>query len=279
MPLDGGNLLLSNEEYKDFLVQEPSASQFIRPLVSAREFLNGDKRWCLWLEVASPADLRKMPLVLERVQKVRIFRETSIAPSTRKFASTPTLFRDRQTPDTYILIPSTSSENRKYIPLGFFDKTTIANNSCHIIPNGSLYHFGVLMSEMHMAWVRYTCGRLKSDFRYSKNIVYNNYPWSEAPSEKQKLAVETAAQAVLDIRGQYPESSLADLYDTNTMPPTLIRAHQELDKAVDNCYRPQPFISDAKRIEYLFELYEKYTSGLFVTEKASKRRNIKEKKE
>jgi len=142
-----------------------------------------------------------------------------------------------------------------------------------------MLHFGILTSMMHNTWMRYTCGRMKSDYSYSNTIVYNNYPWPEAPSEKQKLVVETAAQAVLDVRAQFPDSSLADLYDPNTMPPALVKAHQQLDKAVDNCYRPQPFISEAKRIEYLFELYEKYTSGFFVTEKASKRRNIKEKKE
>jgi hypothetical protein len=279
MPLDGGNLLLSNEEYKEFLAQEPLATQFIRPLISAREFLNGEKRWCLWLVDIDPALVKKMPLVLKRVQKVKEFREASIAPSTRKFATTPSLFRDRNNPTTTIVIPRVSSENRVYIPMGFFTKENIIGDTCMSLPNGGLFEFGVLTSAIHMTWVRYTCGRLKSDFRYSKDIVYNNYPWPEAPTEKQKLAVETAAQAVLEVRAQFPDNSLANLYDPNTMPPALVKAHQQLDKAVDNCYRPQPFISEAKRIEYLFELYEKYTSGLFVTEKASKRRNIKEKKE
>lgn len=136
-----------------------------------------------------------------------------------------------------------------------------------MIPNGNKYHFGVLTSEMHMSWVKHVCGRLKSDFRYSKDIVYNNYPWPENPTDKQKEAVEKAAQAVLDARNLFPDSSLADLYDPNTMPPALVKAHQALDKAVDLCYRPQPFPNETKRIEYLFELYDKYTAGLFVKEK------------
>ena len=275
MPLDGGNLLMTDIEYQEFINKEPLATKYIRPLVSAREFLNGEKRWCIWLCDASPADLRSMPLVMERVKKVREFRDASIAPSTRKFADTPTLFRDRQTPDTYILIPSTSSENRKYIPLGFFNNRSIANNSCHIIPNGKLYHFGILMSEMHMSWVRYTCGRLESRFRYSKDIVYNNYPWPETLTDKQKQSVEDAAQAVLDARTHFTDSSLADLYDPNTMPPELVKAHQVLDKAVDQCYRSQSFTSEAKRIEFLFELYEKYTAGMFVEEKPKKVRKLK----
>ena len=271
MPFDGGHLLLSNSEKVEFVLKEPKADKFIHPLISAKEFLNGELRWCLWLVNAMPNELREMPLVIDRIKKVKEFRESSIAPSTQKFAITPTLFRDRQTPDSYILIPSTTSENRNYIPLGFFTKKDIANNSTHIIPFGNLYHFGVLTSVMHMSWVKYVCGRLESRFRYSKDIVYNNFPWPENPTDKQKQAVETAAQAVLDARLQFPESSLADLYDPNTMPPTLVKAHQQLDKAVDNCYRSQPFTSEAKRIEYLFELYDKYTAGMFVKAKLKKK--------
>lgn len=267
MPLDGGHLLLSDSDKSEFIIKEPGAEKFIRPLISAREFLNGEKRWCLWLVDAAPEELRSLPLVLERIKKVKEFRESSIAPSTRKFASTPALFRDKQTPNSYIVIPSTSSENRKYIPMGIFGKNEIANNSTHIIPQGTLYNIGILTSQMHMAWVKYTCGRLKSDYRYSKDIVYNNFPWPENPTGKQKELVDKSAQAVLDARAQFPNSSLADLYDPNTMPPVLVKAHQQLDKAVDLCYRPQPFINEAKRIEFLFELYDKYTAGLFVKEK------------
>ncbi|HNW90970.1 MAG TPA: N-6 DNA methylase [Bacteroidales bacterium] len=271
MPLDGGNLLLTDEEKSELLKKEPDVSKFIKPLISAREFLNNEKRWCLWLVNAEPSELRKLPLTLKRIEKVKQFRLSSIAPSTQKFSSTPSLFRDRNNPGNFILIPSTSSENRKYIPFGFLSNYEIANNSCHIIPNGSLYHFGILTSEMHMSWVKYVCGRLKSDFRYSKDIVYNNYPWPETPSEKQIKTIEEAAQKVLDVRAEFPGSSLADLYDPLTMPPALVKAHNALDKAVDLCYRPQPFINETKRIEFLFELYDKYTAGMFAEEKKKKK--------
>ncbi|WP_396212829.1 class I SAM-dependent DNA methyltransferase [Flavobacterium sp.] len=271
MPLDGGNLLLTDEEKNIILLKEPKAEKYILPLISAYEFINGLNRWCLWLVDAVPNELRQMPEVIKRVEMVKQFRLNSIAPSTQKFALTPTLFRDKNQPNTYILIPSTTSENRKYIPMGFFTKNNIANNSCHIVPNGSLFHFGILMSVMHMAWVKTTCGRLKSDFRYSKDIVYNNYPWPENPSEKQIKTIEEKAQQVLDVRASFPSSSLADLYNPLTMPPALVKAHNELDKAVDAAYSKQAFTSEAKRMEFLFELYEKYTAGLFVKEKKSKK--------
>ena len=267
MPLDGGNLLLSDEEKEELLDIEPTAMQFIKPLISAREFLNNESRWCLWLVNADPAELKRHPLILERIERVKQFRLSSIAPSTRKFAETPTLFRDTNNPETFIVIPRVSSENRKYIPMGFFDKGSIPGDTCMTIPNGELYHFGVLTSEMHMAWVRYVCGRLESRFRYSKEIVYNNYPWPQSPSPKQRSAIAEAAQRVLDARQQFPNSSLADLYDPLTMPPALVKAHQRLDRAVDLAYRPQPFTGEAKRIEFLFELYDQYTTGLFAQEK------------
>jgi hypothetical protein len=157
--------------------------------------------------------------------------------------------------------------------MGFLDKETIPSNKLQILPNGTLWHFGVLTSEMHMAWTKYTCGRLESRYQYSAGIVYNNFPWPESPTDKQKQTVETAAQKVLDVRAKFPDASLADLYDPNTMPPELVKAHQALDKAVDLCYRPQPFINETKRIEFLFELYDKYTSGMFGKEK--KERNKK----
>jgi hypothetical protein len=271
MPLDGGNLLLSDEEKREFILKEPKAEKYIKPLISAHEFLNGKKRWCLWLVGVDPNALRQLPEVMNRVKLVRKFRLDSIAPSTQKFASTPTMFRDRNQPDSFIVVPRVSSENRKYIPMGFFDKNSIVSDTCMSIPNGNLYHFGVLMSIMHMAWVKYVCGRLKSDFRYSKDIVYNNYPWAPNPTEKQIKAVEEAAQNVLDIRAQFPDSSLADLYDQLTMPPVLLKAHSELDKAVDKCYREAPFTTEPKRIEYLFELYDTYTSGMFPEKKKGKK--------
>lgn len=259
MPLDGGNLLLSDDEIIEFLKKEPGADKYIRPLISAREYLNNKKRWCLWLVDANPSDLKKMPEVLKRIEAVKNFRLESKAPSTRKFASTPALFRDRNNPETYIVIPSTTSENRKYIPMGFFGKESIANNSCYIVPNGNLFHFGVLMSAMHMTWVKYVCGRLKSDFRYSKDIVYNNYPWPFSPTDKQIKTIENKAKNVLSIRAKFSDSSLATLYDPRTMPVDLVKAHQELDKAVDLAYRRQTFTSEAKRMEYLFDLYFNYT--------------------
>ncbi|MCC6182627.1 MAG: class I SAM-dependent DNA methyltransferase [Bacteroidia bacterium] len=270
MPLDGGHLLLSDDEKNEFILQEPKSEKYIKPLISAYEFINGEKRWCIWLVDAEPSELKQLPNVLKRVEAVKKFRLNSVAPSTQKFAATPTLFRDRNQLETYILIPSTTSENRKYIPLGFFGKDDIANNSCHTVPNGTLFHFGILMSEMHMAWVKSVCGRLESRFRYSKDIVYNNFPWPENPTEKQIKAIETAAQKVLDARAEFPKSSLADLYAPLTMPPALIKAHNELDKAVDLAYRPQAFTSEVNRMEFLFELYEKYTADLFTKEKVKK---------
>lgn len=276
MPLDGGNLILSEEEKKELISKEPTAEKFILPLISAYEFLNGKNRWCLWLVDVQPNELKQMPEVLKRVELVKKFRLESVAPSTQKFALTPALFRDKNRPETFIVVPRVSSENRPYIPIGFFDKNYIVSDTCMSIPNGNLYHFGVLMSIMHMAWVKYICGRLKSDFRYSKDNVYNNFPWPENPTDKQINSIENAARKVLEARLKFSSSSLADLYNPLTMPIDLIKAHNELDKAVDLTYRPQPFISEANRMEFLFELYEKYTSDLFTKEKPKKtRKSIK----
>ena len=193
------------------------------------------------------------------------------AKTTSSLAAFPSLFgEDRQPKTSYVLIPRHSSENRKYIPLGFFDENSIASDSCLFIEGAKLYHFGVLTSSIHMAWVKSICGRLESRYRYSTDIVYNNFPWPENPTEKQVKAIEAAAQKVLDARLQFPNSSLADLYDPLTMPPALVKAHNELDKAVDLAYRSQPFTGDANRMVFLFELYEKYTAGLFAIEKKKK---------
>jgi len=270
MPLDGGNLIIEDSEKEEFLLKEPKAKPYVLPLISAREFLNNKNRWCLWLENINPNELRKMPTVLERVEAVKQFRLASKAPSTQKHAITPTLFRDRNRPETFIVVPRVSSENREYIPMGFFDHNSIVSDTMLSIPNGTLYNFGVLMSEMHMTWVKYTCGRLESRFRYSKDVVYNNYPWAKEVSEKNQKKVEDKAQKVLDVRAEFPESSLADLYHQLTMPPKLIKAHLELDKAVDLCYRPQAFTNENARIEYLFNLYNEYTGPLLI-EKKTKR--------
>jgi N-6 DNA Methylase len=267
-PTDGGNLLLTDEDKNEYICQEPSGQKFIRSFISADEFLNGKTRWCFWLTDIQPNELKKLPLLMERVSKVRQMRLSSTKQSTVKWADFPTVFTENRQPNSnYVLVPRVSSENRKYIPMGFFDSQAIASDTCITIPNGDLYIFGVLTSEMHMTWVKYVCGRLKSDFRYSNTIVYNNYPFPENISDKQKQKVETAAQAVLDTRAKYPDSSLADLYDPLTMPPDLVKAHQALDKAVDLCYRPQPFVSELNRIEYLFSLYEALSAPLLKVEK------------
>jgi hypothetical protein len=270
MPLDGGFLILSDEEKEAFLVAEPKAAKFIKPLISAKEFLNNELRWCFWLVNADPSEIRKIPALMKRIENVKKFRAASVAPSTQKFAAFPTLFRDKNNPDSFIVIPSTTSENRSYIPMGFFDKNYIANNSCHTIPNGDLFILGNLTSQMHMTWVKYVCGRLKSDFRYSKDIVYNNYPFPQQVSETNQQKVAEAAQKVLDTRAKYEQSSLADLYDPLSMPPDLVKAHVQLDKAVDLCYRPQAFVSELGRIEYLFGLYEQLTAPMFKVEKKKK---------
>jgi len=278
-PTDGGHLVLSEKERNELLLNEPVAARWLREYVGAEEFINGTKRYCLWLKYIQPQELKSLRLVNERVRLVAESRMMSPTKSVKDYAKFPTLFtQDRQPSSDYLAVPEVSSENRLYIPIGFLTPAVVCSNKLQIIPGGNLYMFGVMQSMMHMTWTKYVCGRLESRISYSPS-VYNNYPWPESPTEKHINIVENAAQAVLDVREQFPNNSLADLYDPNTMPPALVKAHQQLDKAVDNCYRPQPFISEAKRIEYLFELYEKYTSGLFVTEKASKRRNIKEKKE
>jgi hypothetical protein len=278
MPNDDGNLLLSNDEKIAFIQREAAAEKFIKPMLSSKEYLNGLNRWCLWLREIQPNELTGLPEVLKRVQAVRIYRNKSTRQGTKKLADYPTLFGEIRQPETnFILIPRHSSENRKYIPIGFFDKNYIVSDSCSFIANASLYHFGILQSLMHLAWIKTTCGRIKSDFRYSNEIVYNNYPFPLQPTEKQIKSIEEKAQMVLDVRLKFTNSSLADLYDPNKMPPSLTKAHIELDKAVDLAYRSQPFTTDANRMEFLFELYEKYTADLFTKEKVKKRKKISTK--
>lgn len=268
MPNDGGQFLFSTTEKDSFVSKEPNSKKYFKKFFGGYEFINNVERWCLWLKDANPGEVSKMPLLLERINSVKKIREKSSASQTRKAAETPSIFYQIvHTGEPFLIIPLNTSEKRKYLPLGFSNGDEIASNLCSIIIGANLFHFGVLSSIFHMAWMRQIAGRLKSDYRYSNSLVYNNYPWPENPTDKQKEAVEKAAQAVLDARAQFPESSLADLYDPNTMPPVLVKAHQALDKAVDLCYRPQPFTSEAKRIEFLFELYDKYTAGLFVKEK------------
>jgi len=255
-PVDGGHLLMNDAEKAALLIEEPLATNFIKPLISAREFLNGENRWCLWLVNIEPSRIRQMPKVMERVSQVRQMRLESIKVPTRAAANRPAQFMEiRQPKSNYVLIPAHSSENRDFIPMGFFAKDDIAHNSTHMVVDATPYHFGILTSRMHMAWVRTVCGRLKSDYRYSKDIVYNNFPWPEGVTEAQTAAIERLAQAVLDARDQFPGSTLADLYDPLTMPPELAKAHAALDRAVDRLYRKDPFETDADRVALLFERY------------------------
>ena len=277
-PIDGGNLLLDAEAKAELLAKEPEAKNFVRPFLGAEEFINGMQRWCLWLKDTSPAKLRGLPEVMKRVEAVRDFRLASKRPATRELAATPSLFAFVSHEEkNYLLIPSASSERRNYIPMGFMSPGTIASNLCLIIPDAAIFHFGILSSAMHMAWVRQVCGRLKSDYRYSNKLVYNNFPWP-SPTSEQRERVEEKARAVLVAREPHlpPRGlgTLADLYDPLSMPPALAKAHAELDRAVEKCYRLEPFDSDRQRVEFLFALYEKLTTPLLpVTPKTKSRRS------
>jgi len=262
-PVDDGNLLLTDNEKTDMLAKEPFLAKFIRPLLCNKEYLYNIKRWCLWLQDADASEIRNSSQLLSRITKVKAFREQSKKIPTQKLAATPSLFAEiRQPKSNFIIIPLHTSETRKYIPFGYFDASYIVHNSCSCIIDPTLFDFGVISSEMHMAWVRQICGRIKSDYRYSNNLVYNNFPWPQSPTEAQKTKVEAKAQAVLDARAAYPDSSLADLYDPLTMPASLVKAHAELDRAVEQCYRAKPFTSDRERVEFLFALYEQLTAPL-----------------
>ncbi len=262
-PTDDGNLLFREEEKAEFLKKEPKAERFIRQFVGAQEFINGESRWCLWLKGVPPSDWRSLPEVVRRVDAVRAFRLKSTKAATVKKAEIPYLFDEIRQPETdYLLIPSVSSENRRYVPIGYLSKDVIASNLVMFVPNATLYHFGTLTSTMHMAWMRAVCGRLEGRYRYSNNIVYNNFPFPEAVTEKQQARVEEKAQAVLSARELFPASTLADLYDPLSMPKELLRAHRELDEVVDACYRRAAFKSELERLEYLFELYARYAEPL-----------------
>jgi hypothetical protein len=269
--IDDGNLLLDLEEKNELIKNNPNASKFIRPFLMGKEFLNNIPRFCIWLKDADLSEVKKISEIYSRIEKVKEFREKSKRPQTIKAAKFPYLFGEMRQPNTdYLAIPKVSSENREYIPIGFCSSNIITGDMLFNMPFATLFNFGVITSVMHMTWVRYVCGRLESRYRYSNSVVYNNFPWPENPTIKQKDTIEKEAKSVLDARANFPGSSLADLYDPITMPAILIKAHQALDKAVDLCYRSQPFPNETKRIEFLFELYDKYTSGLFATTKVSK---------
>ena len=245
------------------LKAEPEAKKFIRQYMSGGDFIDGNIRYCLWLKDASPVDLKRLPLIRERLKKVAEFRAKSKAPSTRAYANRPAFFRQISQPSTtYLAIPEVSSEKRAYIPMARVRPSVICSNTTQFIPSATLYHFGVLTSAMHMAWVKRVAGRLESRFRYSNSLVYNNFPWPPNVTEPQRSKVEQLAQAVLDARALFPGSTLADLYDPLLMPPELLKAHHALDRAVDRCYRPEPFPDDGARVEHLFALYEQLTAPL-----------------
>jgi hypothetical protein len=271
MPIDEGHLILSDEERNLAILEEPFIDIAIKPYTGGDEFINNKKRWCLWLQDIEPSLIKKSKFILQRIEKTKQFRLSSNRAATNKLADISMLFGEIRQPKTnYIIIPKVSSENRKYIPIGILEPSIITSGSALIIPNANLYIFGIITSKMHMNWMAMVCGRLESRFQYSASIVYNNFPWPENPSEKQVHLIEEKAQHVLDVRASFPNSSLADLYNPLTMPPTLVKAHNELDKAVDAAYSKQNFSTEAKRMEFLFELYEKYTADLFAKEKPKK---------
>lgn len=258
MPLDGGHLILDDSEKDSLILSEPLAVQYIKKLIGAKEFIQGKTRWCLWLVDCPPNELRLMPQVMQRIAEVKAMRLDSSDAATRRLAERATEFRDTEHSTNAIVIPAHSSENRTYIPMGFLGQDEISHNSCQTIPNANLYHFGILTSHMHMAWMRAVAGRLKSDYRYSKDIVYNNFVWPDAsPARQADIAV--LAQRVLDARAEFPTATLADLYDPLTMPLALVKAHRALDRAVDKLYSLQAFASDAERVASLFLKYQENT--------------------
>jgi type I restriction-modification system DNA methylase subunit len=268
--LDDGNYTLAEAAAADLLLKEPAAAPFVRLFVGSEELLHGIKRYCLWLKDATPSQILAMPHVRQLVEAVRLWRLKRGRETTKQLAETPALFAEmRQPKSAYLAIPTASGERRRYIPMAYLDSSVIASNQVYVLANAAHYEFGVLMSEMHMAWVRQVCGRLESRYRYSNKLVYNNFPWPTDATDKQKDAVSEAAQAVLDARiksGYRPEGgggqTLADLYDPLAMPKLLRDAHKDLDRAVDKCYRSQPFTSERQRVEYLFGLYQKLTAPL-----------------
>ena len=258
-PIDDGNYLFTAEEKEAFLRLEPVAASYFRPWYGSQEFIGNKPRYCLWLGDCSPAQLRSMPHCMRRVEAVRNFRLASKSPQTVKLADKPTRFHVENMPATnYIVIPETSSEKRQYIPIGFMPPDVLCSNLVRIIPGATLYHFGVLTSSVHMAWTRTVCGRLKSDYRYSKDVVYNNFPWPRV-GDAQSARIEEAARAVLDARALYPDSTLADLYDPVAMPAELRAAHSRLDRLVLAAYGLPSTATDEQVVTHLFALYEQLT--------------------
>ena len=254
MPNDDGKLIIEAKDYEDFIKNEPAAKKYIRPYIGADEFIKGKERYCLWLAGVPLDEIYKMPLVADRVEKVKNFRLASKRDATRKLSLKPYIFGEIRQPETdYILIPSTSSENRKYIPIGFMTPNVIASNAVHIIPGAEIYHFGILTSSVHMAWVKTVCGRLKSDYRYSKDIVYNNFVWCE-PTAEQKAAICKTADKILKVRARYADKNLAYLYGEE-MPEDLKQAHLENDAAVMAAYGFRADLTESEIVAELFKMY------------------------
>ena len=260
LPIDGGNYLFTKEQMNEFIKIEPKSVSYFKLWYGSEEFIHRKPRYCLWLGDCSPAELRQMPNCLKRIEAVRLFRKESKRAATNKLADTPTHFSTENMPQgNYIIVPKVSSERRRYIPMGFMSPDAFASDLVFIIPDATLYHFGILESNVHMAWMRAVCGRLKSDYRYSKDVVYNNFPWP-TPTDEQKAKIEQTAQAILDARALYPDSSLADLYDELTMPVELRRAHQDNDRAVMAAYGfPIKTMTESQCVAELFKLYQELT--------------------
>ena len=287
-PIDGGYYLFTAEEKDQFLKKQPNAKVYFRRWFGSKEFLHGIERWCLWLGHCEPSQLRHMPECKRLIELVADYRRGKIPAKGKEpteknidrneltihLANTPTRFHVENMPtSSFLVIPETGSDRRRYLPVGFMQPSDgLCSNLVKMMPNATLFHFAILSSAMHAAWMRYVGGRMKSDPRYSVKLVYNNFPWPE-PTPKQQAAVEKAAQAVLDARKNFPDSTLADLYDPLSMPPALVKAHAELDRAVDLCYRPQPFENDRQRVEHLFALYEKLTAPLLPAAKKPRTRH------
>ena len=259
-PIDDGNYLFTETEMKEFIKKEPLSEKYFKKWLGADEFINRYYRYCLWLGNCSPAELKKMPECIKRIEKVREFRLSSKSKPTQKLADTPTHFHVENMPDNnYLLIPRVSSEKRRYIPIGYIEKGNLCSDSVHITPEASLYHFGVLTSNVHMAWMRAVCGRLETRYRYSKNIVYNNFPWPKVTDE-QKARIEKTAQAILDARAKYPDSSLADMYGTDMyIFQELSKAHEANDKAVMQAYGFKQILEESEIVAELFKIYEELT--------------------
>ena len=278
-PTDSGFYLFTDKERKEFIKKDPNSKKFFRKYIGAKEFIHSIPRYCLWLHGVLPSDLRKSPEVLKRIEKVRNFRLASTAKPTRLSANNPQdFFYISHSESNYLVVPEITSEKREFIPIGYMGKHVIASNRLYTVPNADSYTFGIITSSMHMAWMRAVCGRLESRYCYAASIVYNNFPWPKNPTAKQTADIKTKAQAILDARAGFPDSTLADLYDPLTMPPTLQKAHQALDKAVDRAYRKTAFNNEAARVSFLFDLYQQYTAPLLPKHAPKKARKKAPKK-